>query len=248
MLKSFLPLLGILFGTALSAQDKAAQQDAFVESNILGIFYHELGHALIDIEGLPIYGQEEDAADVASIFLIDAFFQEADALALAEHAALGFSAEAKERKSSGGEVAWWDVHGPDEQRFYNTVCLFYGADPGERRGYARKLGLPEERADYCPEEFDQANHSWGALLDEIAERGGGRSITFRGEKGDTASFTEEILADEVDFLNENFTLSHDLQIVVEECGQANAFYDPQEATITMCFEFEDYLFELAEDL
>ena len=27
----------------------------FVEANILGIFYHELGHAVIDLEELPIF-------------------------------------------------------------------------------------------------------------------------------------------------------------------------------------------------
>ncbi len=35
---------------ATNAQDDTS---GFVEANILGIFYHELGHAVIDVEGVP---------------------------------------------------------------------------------------------------------------------------------------------------------------------------------------------------
>ncbi|EAQ14442.1 putative metallopeptidase DUF4344 [Maritimibacter alkaliphilus HTCC2654] len=54
----------------------AQDVEAFVESNILATLYHELGHALIDIQDVPIFGQEEDAADVLSILLVDAFWEE----------------------------------------------------------------------------------------------------------------------------------------------------------------------------
>ena len=126
---------------------QAEQVSEFVEANVLGIFYHEFGHAVIDIEGVPIFGQEEDAADVFSIYLIDAFYDEETAVSLAYDAAFGFLAEAEQAVAD--EVPWWDTHGPDEQRFYNTVCLFYGADPDGRKDFATDLELPEERAEFC---------------------------------------------------------------------------------------------------
>lgn len=226
----------------------AAQEDPaadFVAANIIGIFYHELGHALIDIEGVPIFAQEEDAADVFSIYLIDALYEDESALALAYDAAFGFWAEAENRDRFGGDIAWWDVHGPDEQRFYNTVCIFYGADPENREGFAEDLGLPEERAAYCPEEFDQANDAWGGVLDEIAERKSGPRIAFEASEDLLAT---ELIREEVAFLNEEFTLSYPLTVAVEACGEANAFYDPNDALIVFCVEFEDYLWDLADRL
>lgn len=64
--------------------------DDFVEANVIGILYHELGHAIIDIEEVPIFGQEEDVADVFSILLVDAIFETKASEDLAYEIALGF--------------------------------------------------------------------------------------------------------------------------------------------------------------
>ena len=238
-----MPVKAALTALLLAATPAMGQDSEFVDANILGIFYHELGHAVIDIEGVPIFGQEEDAADVFSIFLIDAFWEEEDAEALAYHAASGFWAEAIWRSDTEDTIAWWDTHSPDERRFYNTVCLFYGANPDEREDYAQDLELPEERAASCGEEYDLAADSWGGVLDAMVERGPGKTLKFTpGE-----SLTATLLADEVSALNAEMSLSRPLTIVVETCGEANAFYDPESVQITMCLEFEDHLRAL-EDL
>lgn len=219
-----------------NAQDQAAE-DAFVASNVLGIFYHELGHAVIDIEQVPIFGQEEDAADVFSIFLIDGLFEEETAQNMAYDAALGFWGEAIAREAEGFDVSWWGVHGSDEQRFYNTVCLFYGANPEGRSGFAEDMELPEDRAETCPEEYDMAAASWGAVLDDIGERADGAPIRFISGTG----FAADILREEVVLLSENLRLADRLHVSVQDCGEANAFYDPNSVEIIFCSEFEDHL-------
>jgi hypothetical protein len=234
-MRAMLTALPLLFPTATLA-DEAREQ--FVESNLLGIFYHELGHAVIDLEGVLIFGQEEDAADVFSIFMIDALFEDPDATALAYDASFGFLGEAAAREEQVGEVAWWDTHGPDEQRFYNTVCVFYGADPDSRQEFAEDLELPEERADYCPTEYDAANASWGQILDEMAGRKSGPKMRYAGV-GD--SLTAQVVENEVAQLNQMLRLSQPLTVKVEACGEANAFYDPDAQAVTMCSEFEDHL-------
>ncbi len=217
-------------------------EEAFVEANILGIFYHELGHALIDTEGLPVFGQEEDAADVFSILLIDALYEDEAAQSIAYDVADGFLGEAALRDEHQSEVAWWDVHGPDEQRFYNTVCLFYGADPEAREGFAADMDLPQERAEYCYEEFSQAYDSWGSVLDEMTDRTSGHALVFESAGN---SLTGQIIASEVSALNKELRFSLPILVKVEACNEANAFYDPEAAEIVMCLEFEKHLFGLA---
>lgn len=210
----------------------------YVVNNVLATLYHELGHALIDIEEVPIYGQEEDAADVLSVLLIDAFWEEEDAVALTYDTAMGFAIAAEEIEA-GDEVAFWDVHGPDLQRYYNTVCLFYGADPEERDDVAKDLGLPEERAEYCDAEFDQANDAWGRILDDISQDAPGRTLRL----GHVAQEDEiaALLEAEVEALNGDFALSADLTVSYDHCGEANAFYDPELREIVICTEYVDYL-------
>ena len=58
---------------------------------------------------VPIFGQEEDAADVFSLLLIDEIFEPESADIIAYDAAFGFHAEAQENTP-----AFWDVHGPEE--------------------------------------------------------------------------------------------------------------------------------------
>ena len=221
----------------------ADDTDLFVESNLLSIFYHELGHALIDIMQLPIFGQEEDAADVLSVLLIDAFYDEQTAQAIAYDAAFGFLGEEAERGDE--EVAYWSVHGPDEQRYYNLVCLFYGANPDERDDLAVDLELPENRAELCEDEFALANDSWGPVLDEMAEKGGGDTFRYvsSGE-----SLTHVLIEDEVRELNAEFQLPETLTVRIEACGAPNAFYDLDDKAIIMCTEFAPYLRELVPDL
>jgi hypothetical protein len=244
----------IIFATAIAltaampAQAKFRYSDgedlqSYVESNLLSVFYHELGHALIDIMGLPIFGQEEDAADVLSVFLIDAFWEEESAVQIAYDSAFGFQAEADQY-----EPIFWDVHGPDLQRYYNLICVFYGANPDEREDVANELGLPEERAEYCDVEYDQANGSWGDVLDKITAENGGNTIRMSRVERDTdgANVTADLMIAEIEALNEEFKLPSQLTVNVEECGEANAWYDPDAKEIVMCSEFADDIADNAD--
>ena len=237
-MRKWLPALAMV-GIAGVAHAENSEERAFLTANILGIFYHEFGHAVIDIEDVPIFGQEEDAVDVFSVFLIDSVFEADIALQLAYDAAFGFAGEADWRDATSEEIAWWDVHRPDKQRFYNTVCIFYGADPDDRKDFAEELGLPEERADYCPDEFAQAENAWGGILDRMAEYGSGESIQFGGGHG----IAGEILKGEVAALNAEFKLSRTLKVEIEECSEANAFYDPGQTKIIFCEECTPHLIE-----
>ncbi|MFP7674393.1 DUF4344 domain-containing metallopeptidase [Marivita sp. S0852] len=210
-------------------------EDAFVEANLLGVFYHELGHALIDVMRLPVFGQEEDAADTASILLIDHLYDPDAAVQLAYDVSDGFWAEALANQADPSP--YWGVHGPDEQRFYNTVCLFYGGDPDGRDAFAADMGLPEERADDCPEEYDLALDSWGAVFDDLEAEG--LPLTFKAEV--PRSLTTVLIKAEIAALNDDFAVPSAIEVRTEYCGEANAFYESGDQSITICEEFESHL-------
>lgn len=208
----------------------------FVDNNLLAIFYHELGHAVIHQMDVPIFGQEEDAADALSILLIDALYDPETAEDMAYDSASLFWVEAD------NPPAFWDTHGPDEQRYYNTVCLFYGADPDARAEFAEDNGLPEERADTCAEEFDLAFNSWTAVLDDMAGPGMPGKLVLH------SAAQMPLIADEVAALNEDFSWPQDISVHIAPCGEANAYYDLDDQSVTLCSELTGWLTGLKEDL
>lgn len=220
----------ILLATSIGAC--AEEADDFVTANMASVLYHELGHAVIDQMQLPIFGQEEDAADVLSVLLINRLFEEDAAQAVAYDAAFGFSAEAEQ----AGQPMFWDVHGPDEQRYFNLICLFYGANVDERHDLADELSLPEERAVSCEGEFAIAEDSWGPVLDDMSALKG--QLEYQGPK---AGFMADFLRAELGVLNQRFRFPIDIPVSLEACGEANAFYDLEAQKITICSEFEDHL-------
>lgn len=229
------PLRFSLFAFLLFAQPLHADgaQD-FVTANIISTLYHEFGHALIDLTDAPVLGQEEDAADILSILLLDAFWEEDSAQSITALTALSFELAAQESE----DPAYWDVHGLDMQRYYNQVCLFYGADPDTRATLAEDFELPDARAETCVEEFDLAAASWATVLEPLETRKPAQSIAFSGE---TDSEISALLADEVAALNETYKLPRPLAVTLESCGEENAFYSSETATITICTEFVEFL-------
>jgi len=237
-----------LAGPASAAVMNQKTRD-FISANLIAIYYHELGHALIDIMKLPIFGQEEDAADVLSVLLVDAFFDEEAAVRIAYATAAGFLGEHNNVTSDGGEVDYWDVHGPDLQRYYTFVCLFYGANPDGRGDVADELDLPEDRRETCEEEFQLANDSWGAVMKELSDNGAGRSIRFLADYrvDQYGKLSADVIADQVASMNADMSLPKRLLVRIETCDTANAFYDPKLREIIMCTEFASYLAGLTPD-
>lgn len=119
---------------------------------------HEVGHALVDVLGLPITGREEDAADqLAALILVDGSEEGNEA---AVNGVIALSADEVELDA----MAFADEHGLGEQRFYNVVCLVYGQDPAANEGWVAEGWLPETRAERCPDEYQQVATSWDRLL------------------------------------------------------------------------------------
>lgn len=232
--------ISLLFASAAHTEMSEDEQ-AYVAANLTGIFYHELGHAVIHLNEVPIFAQEEDAADVFSVLLIDMLNDEETAQSIAYDAAFGYIEDPEGQE----DIPYWDVHGPDEQRFYNHVCIFVGAVPDKRAGFAENLELPEERLESCADEFDQALESWNPVIDELAEKSSGKAIEFAPAATEDvhSRFAVSVIEQEIEALNAEFALPETLTVRVEACDEANAFYDPEDISITICTEFVDHLIE-----
>jgi hypothetical protein len=131
---------------------EAALLDAIYAS--IFVFYHELGHALIDVLELPVVGKEEDAVDqFSAIILLNSGTDDLDKKTIL-NAAAWFGIKPK--------IPAWDEHAPNDVRFYYLVCLVYGSDPKEYKPLTKVL--PPDRANRCPREYEKIAASWSKLL------------------------------------------------------------------------------------
>ena len=149
-------------------EEEAQEGGEAVVGATLFTFYHELGHALIDLYDLPVTGREEDAVDQLATMILLEGGEEGETAAL--NGAWSFLSEEEEEEEEEGEeegeeLAFWDEHSLDEQRFYNIVCWSYGKNPEGFQDLVDDETLPEGRAERCPAEYDRMSRSWDSLLD-----------------------------------------------------------------------------------
>lgn len=221
--------------------DEAA---AYVANEIIATFYHELGHALIDVLDLPLLGKEEDAADHLSVILMNDIWGEDVATQILTSNASTYSMMAARREEGGEEPLFADTHSLDLQRYYTAVCLFYGANPDVRSQLASDLGLPSERAEGCEWEWYRAAASWDAVLkDAVPGKGRFGLAMAPGQKG---APLVDLLAEEVAGINQKFGLPEQVTVEVTDCGEANAFYHSDRRVITLCNEYAQDLQEMWE--
>ena len=62
-------------------------------------------------------------------------------------------------------IAFADAHGAPMQRFYNLLCIGYGADPQLFGGLVAKGYLPKNRADSCRSEFDELSYAFQHVIE-----------------------------------------------------------------------------------
>ena len=93
---------------------------------------HEVGHAVFDIFNVPIFGHSEDAADNFATFVMLQMGKD-QAKRLIDGAAWAWRAYVADYRTNPvvqEQLAGFaSNHGQPQERFYNLMCLAYGADP-----------------------------------------------------------------------------------------------------------------------
>ena len=130
------------------------------------LFYHELGHALIDAYHLPVLGQEEDAADAFAAVISLKYLPQGYQV-LVDAADFFYQLD----KVVGTDTSdYWDEHGLNKQRYYRLLCFAYGKVPGQvvekiKHYYQGALNtFIKERSDYCHYGYNDTYFSWMLLL------------------------------------------------------------------------------------
>ena len=127
----------------------------------LEVFLHETGHAVFDYLSVPILGREEDAADQFAAYIL-LQFAESDARRLIYGVAYSYNIDAS--KPSTKKDPFADEHGLPAQRFYNVLCMAYGANSKLFADLVDKGYLPKERAEGCADEYDQVIRALNKLI------------------------------------------------------------------------------------
>ena len=127
-------------------------------------FYHEMGHALIDIYELPITGPEESVADQFGAYMVLGFLEQEIAQDIMMDTAIDFWLAA-EKNPDLTESAFADTHGLNQQRFYDLACWAYGSDPDYHQYmWSSKDWIPENRLQWCEWEYETTMYAWNVLL------------------------------------------------------------------------------------
>jgi Putative metallopeptidase len=127
----------------------------------LEVFLHEFGHAVFDYLSVPILGREEDAADQFAAYLM-LQFAKSDARRLMVGVAYSYNIDASQPSTKTNPFA--DEHGLPAQRFYNVLCMAYGADSRLFVDLVEKGYLPKERAEGCADEYAQVASAMKKLI------------------------------------------------------------------------------------
>jgi hypothetical protein len=140
----------------ISSEDAAVGQFLYIAG-------HEVGHAMFDLLKVPLFGNEEDAADQFSTYLMLRLGRD-QARQLISGAAYYFRRNLQDQNVTLKLKAFSSAHSRPQQRFYNLLCMAYGADAAVFAELVAKDYLPKERATGCRREYRKVTNAFQTLI------------------------------------------------------------------------------------
>jgi len=244
----------------------AFHQDFYVQSNLEFTLLHELAHAVIDLNDIPVLGGQEQAADQVALMLLmmsdDVNKNDIDLVLL--NKLLAISGEwmlewKKENKDS--PPIYWGTHPLAIQRFYEVTCLVYGSNPDKLEALRKDTMLPVERAWDCDLEFKQTRKALAWLATQVTDfkfneswhlvRAKDSKDQFPGRvnivwiKADTTEQkriyktlkASRSLTQLIERTNNLLNLKRDITLYMEPfCRTPDAWWDGNKNNITVCYD------------
>lgn len=244
---------------------------AIMLGSTFGIFAHELGHALIGELGIPATGSEEDTVDEFSALVLSAMLRDTTGMSpelvgyltdVVSYSTLLWHHDSVRAQRQGLELPWYDEHSTGEARFRNTLCIIYGSSPTHFKALADRVQLPDRERGRCETDFAKRSRAWEMIIQPYARNQGGDypgqqpadapGAVLKVSYEPSATPFGKQLQGELESLRlfEQFAATlqnlvvwqRDLDVVFADCGTPNAFYDPENARVVMCWEGIEYFF------
>lgn len=230
--------------------EQRAEAEAYVIGNAVSVLFHEAGHMLVSEFELPVLGREEDAVDALStVWLLEREDEAVNQMLRDAADAWFLTADSAEELDEG---AFWGAHGLDRQRGYAMTCLMVGKDPEAFREFADTYDLPEDRRAECAVEYETARDAWFRLLDphfRDAEGSAEMTIVYDDPEDDALREAADILKREqvleqlAESLGSSLRLDDGITLRATTCGEANAYWNPEDRSITYCYEYAAFHLE-----
>jgi hypothetical protein len=137
--------------------------------------FHEMGHAVFDVLDIPLLGRPEDAADQFATYLMLHLGKD-QARRLISGAAYSYNNYIRNPRVTIPLIAFADAHSAPMQRFFNLLCMAYGADRDTFGEVVEKGWLPEDRARSCPMEFGEVTFAFKKLIEPSVDEELGKKV------------------------------------------------------------------------
>lgn len=149
---------------------------------LLDVMLHEAGHAVFRLLRIPLFGREEDAADQFSTYIM-LQYDKVRARRLILGSAYQYKLEVKDPQITLTLKKFSDEHGTPAQRFYNVLCLAYGADRTLFADLVEKNYLPQDRAAGCESEYRQIEFAFRTLIGPHVDKARASRVLKRNRSG-----------------------------------------------------------------
>ena len=244
----------------------AFQKHFYVQSNLEFTLLHELAHAVIERNNIPVLGGQEQAADQIALTLLmtaaDVDKTEVDPLVL--NKLLAISGEwllEWQAEQKNNPPMYWDNHPLAIQRFYEVACLAYGSNPDKLEALRKDAMLPVERAWDCDLEFEKTRQALAWLVTQVTDYEFNQSWNLVKVQDSGTTFPGKVklvwippntpeqkrihntlkTSDKLSYLiqktNTLLNLKRDITIYLEpSCRGADAWWDGNKNMIMVCYD------------
>jgi Putative metallopeptidase len=127
------------------------------------VFMHEVGHAMFALFEAPVFGGEEQAADQFSTYMMLQLGKN-EAFPLIMGATYTFQSFLRKPEIIASIQSFSDIHGTPAQRYFNLMCIGYGARPDVFAEVITNHYLPQGRAQDCSFEYGALAWAYDHLI------------------------------------------------------------------------------------